>query len=86
MKELTLHDLINDWMVPYHGTTIEKAYEENPWKESMDFYDRYPVTQEQHDEWNEKAKEKFSKHFKLSKKGLERHWPFTYLDASPKVV
>lgn len=85
-KELTQHDLINDWMVPYHGLTIEEAHAKEPWTDSRTFYDRYPVTQEQHDEWNEKAKARFKKELKLSEYRLKRHWPYTWLDVSPKII
>lgn len=86
MKELTETDLINMWMVPCHGLTIEQAYENDPWTESRTFYERYKVTQQQHDDWNEKAKERFRKELKLSKSMIDRHWGFTYLNASPTVA
>lgn len=84
-KELTETDLINMWMVPYHGITIEKAYEQDPWEDSATFYKRYAVTQQQHDDWNEKALEVFRKHFGMRKTMAKRHWGFTYLNVSPSV-
>lgn len=84
-KELTEEDFINEWMIPYHGITIEEAYEKDPWPDSRTFYQRYAVTQEQHDQWNDKAKEMFGHHFRLSKSNVDRHWGLTYLNVSPTV-
>lgn len=84
-KELYLEDLINLWMVKYHGITIQEAYEKDPWTDSRTFYERFQCTQEQHDLWNEEAKEVYRKHYKLSKYSLNRSWGFIYLNASPMV-
>jgi len=84
-KELTEADIINWWMVPYHGITIEKAFEDNPWTDASDFYQRYQCTQEQHDEWYNIAVKKLSQHFHRSVKRIKRDFCFTYLNTSPMV-
>ena len=85
-KKLSEMDLINLWMKKYYNTTVEEEYEKNPWKESKEFYDRYPCTQEQHDEWEVEAKKIFKKEFKLSNYMVNRYWGFTYLNTSPKII
>lgn len=84
-KELSVEDLINLWMVPYYGMTIQRAYESEPWTDSHEFYGRFQCTQEQHDEWNAVAKEMFRKHFKIGKKSIDRFWALPYLNCSPMV-
>ena len=91
--KLTEAYLINWWLEKYHNTNLEKVQAEHPdWTKdnpdynSLMFYDAYPCTQEQHDEWLVWAKEKFAKHFRLTKKQVDRHFALTYLNVSPKVI
>ena len=92
MKKVDANDLINWWLEKYHNTKLEKILEENPeWKEnprehSKDFYEKYAVTQEQHDEWEKWAKEYTKKVTKANKRLLERGWGFVYLDTSPQII
>jgi hypothetical protein len=93
MKELTEEHLIDWWLNKYHNTSLKKIREEHPeWGDhnpeytSHIFYDAYPVTQEQHDEWCEWAKKEVKKYFKLSKIGLNKSFGFIYLNTSPKVM
>jgi HSP90 family molecular chaperone len=92
MKKVNAEDLINWWLEKYHNTNLEKVTEEHPeWKENpsehtRDFYHKYSVTQEQHDEWLNWAKDYTKKVTKVSKKFFERQWPWVYLDCSPSVI
>jgi len=79
-------DLINWWMVPYHGITIEAAFEKEPWTDSRDFYSRYQVTQEQHDEWYEKVVTTFMKRYRWSRRHTIGQLCFIYLNTSPMVI
>jgi hypothetical protein len=92
MKKVDANDLINWWLEKYHNTNLEKVQEENPeWKENprehtRDFYEKYAVTQEQHDEWEKWAKEYTKKVTKASKRLLERSWGLVYLQTSPQII
>lgn len=92
MKKVNADDLINWWLEKYHNTNLEKIQEENPeWKENprehtRDFYLKYAVTQEQHDEWEKWAKEYTKKVTKASKSLFEKGWGFVYLDTAPQII
>ena len=79
-------DLIDLWMIPIHGLSIEEAFEEKPWTDSRDFYSRYQVTQEQHDKWYDEAIDKISKYYRMSKKVVKKGFGFLYLNCSPMVI
>jgi hypothetical protein len=85
-KEPTIEDMIDGWLKPYHNTTLAQVDKE--WvgeKDSREFYKKYAVTQEQHDEWYEWAIDTLSKHFKWSKKFTRKQFCFDYLNCSPTV-
>lgn len=91
--KLTEEDLINWWLERYHNTNLKEVQalhpdwrSDNPEYSPWMFYDAYPCTQAQHDEWLVWAKEKFAKHFRLTKKQVDRHFALTYLNVSPKVI
>ena len=78
-------DIINGWL-RYHGTTVQEVVEKHPEEaKSGEWFDLYPVTQEQHDQWEDWAKEYIRKKTKFSKKRIERGWGLTYLYAAPKI-
>ena len=85
-KTYSGNEIINGWL-KYHNTTIEEVFAKNPHYEedNRQFFLDYAVTQEQHDEWLEWAKNKLKTDLKLTKKRLERSWPWVYLDCSPFV-
>ncbi len=84
---LSDHDLINGWMVKYHGLTIEEAHAKEPWAFSQDFYKRYPVTQAQHDEWYEWMIDQIMKDFRIrSRKYAIKNAGLIYLNTSPSVI
>ena len=99
--KITEADLINWWLDKYHGTNLdqvvidnpewdEKKYSKEGWGElrglfSRQFYDKYQVTQEQHDEWNEWAIKAIAKNTGMSLKYVKQSWGFTYLNVSPKI-
>ena len=83
--QITETDLINLWMEKYHGITIEKAYEIEPWIDPRGFYARYKCTQEQHDAWVIEAKKFIRDNMKLTIKYVDRSWPLIYLNCSPQI-
>ena len=84
--KLTLEILINLWMTKIYNTTIQEEQNKNPELfTTSEWYKQYPVTQQQHDEWEIEAKEVFRKFIKLSKKLVDRYWGLTYLNSSPYI-
>jgi len=90
--ELTETDLIDWWLGKYHNTSIKQILEENPeWEanpsdHTKEFYDKYRVTQDQHDEWRKWAIDEIAKRKRLSKKYVERKFWLTYLNTAPSVI
>lgn len=88
-KELNGDDLVNWWLEKYHNTNLKEVKELHPeWldgKHSRDFYQTYPVTQEQHDKWYEWAIQTIMKHYKWSKKKARKEFVFPYWNCSPTV-
>ena len=90
-KQLTSDHLINWWLEKYHHTNMDKVVAENNWIIDKDwdsrvFYDRYPVTQQQCDEWERWAILEVAKFNRLGVKYVKRmFWPI-YLNCSPKVI
>lgn len=90
-KQVEQKDLINWWLEKYHNTNLDKILEENsewqdnPQQHSREFYIKYPVTKEQHSEWEIWAKEYIRQVTKLSKKIIDRNWWSVYLDCSPNI-
>lgn len=91
-KTVDEKDLVNWWLEKYHNTNIDKVLEENPeWKENpqehtREFYEKYKVTQEQHDEWEKWAKEHIRKVTKYPKKMIDKGWWAVYLNCSPSII
>ena len=84
--KLTIENLINLWMTKIYNTTIQEEQSKNPGLfTSSEWYKQYPVTQQQHDEWEIEAKEVFRKFTKLNKKLVNRYWGLTYLNSSPYI-
>ena len=52
---------------------------------TREFYSLYPVTEEQHDEWCEWAKEEIRKVTGYKKSYIEKHWWPIYLNTSPSI-
>jgi len=85
-KEISQDDIVNWWLSKYHDTTLEQVAKDYPeLKESRDFYDKFPVTEEQHDEWYEWAIDFLSKYFRCGKKRMRKMFVFDYLNCAPKI-
>jgi dTDP-D-glucose 4,6-dehydratase len=85
--EYTGNEIMNWWLVPYHGKTIEEIFEANPeYKDdNRKFYQDYAVTQEQHDEWYELALDKLQKSLKWKRDMVKREFAMPYLNLAPSV-
>ena len=75
--KLTIEDLINLWMQKIYNTTIQEEQNKNPELfASSEWYKQYPVTQQQHDEWEKEAKTLFHKYVKEPKNYNSFLWNF----------
>lgn len=83
-KKISIEELVDWWLVKYHGITYKEAKEEYD-KEEYDFLKKYAVTQEQHDEWAEWFENFLMKKTKMSIKNVKRNSWGIYLDAAPMV-
>jgi hypothetical protein len=87
MKEISIDELQNYWLTKYHNTNVNDILLKHPEEaKTSKWYDLFPVTQEQHDEWEIWAKEYIRKKTKSSKKSIERNWCWIHLDASPNII
>lgn len=86
-----IEELLNLWLEKYHNITLQQVKDTHPeWMDkpeehSRDFYTKYAVTQEQHDEWEKEAKELLRKKYKISKWMINKGWWAIYLNCSPSV-
>jgi hypothetical protein len=86
-KSISISELQNYWLAKYHNTNVNEVLLKHPEEtKTSKWYDLYPVTQEQHDEWEAWAKEYIRKRTKLSKKLIEHDWCWIHLDASPNII
>lgn len=87
MKQLPTRDELMDmWLLKYHNITCKEVVEKYPEEvKSPKWFELFPCTQEQSDEWEKEVKELYLKKLKINKRLFERSWPFTYLDCSPYI-
>jgi hypothetical protein len=85
-NELTDKFIMNWWLQKYHNIDIDWLLENEPELiKTPDWYIKYAVTQEQHDEWYDWAIDIIAKTLRLSKKYAKRNFVFDYLNLSPSV-
>jgi hypothetical protein len=85
--QLTQEYIVNGWLQKYHGITVEELIEKEPELcNTSDWYKKYAVTQEQHDEWYEWAISELSKNLHMSKVRVKKLFAFDYLNVSPSVI
>lgn len=88
MKKVTGEELVNGWL-KYHGTTLAQVKLDHPeWmvepeKHTWDFYEAYPVTLDQHDEWERWAKGLTKKVTGVRGKRFDRAWAWLHLNVAP---
>jgi hypothetical protein len=92
MKKVNPEDLVNWWLEKYHNTNLKKVLEEHPeWQDDpkshgRDFYEAYPVTEEQLNEWEKWAKDYTKKVTGIKGKLFDRSWGYVYLDTAPSLI
>ena len=85
-KLLKQSDFYNAWLQPYHGTTIEEIIENEPELcKTREWYTKYAVTQEQHDEWYKWAIDYIAKYYRIGKKRAQHDFAFDYLNIAPSI-
>ena len=85
-KEVDRNHIINGWL-KYHNLTVDELVkiETKEFLQSPEWFKKYAVTQEQHDEWVAWAKDYIHKETRLSKKMIEKGWWSVYLDIAPSI-
>lgn len=85
MKKVNRTDLLDGWL-KYHNTNCKEVIAKYPEEiKEPTWFNLFPVTQEQHDEWVIWAKAYTKDVTKLSKKLIDKYWGFIYLDTSPTI-
>jgi len=91
MEKISSDELINWWLEKYHNTNVDKILKENPeWEKNpeehtREFYKKYEVTEEQHDEWHKWAISTIAKKYKWSKEYARKQFAFPYLNVAPSI-
>ncbi|MEA2015456.1 MAG: hypothetical protein U9O59_01855 [Actinomycetota bacterium] len=87
-RNLTGNDVINRWLLPNYGVTIEYLWEIRPEfrEDNFQFYVSYPVNQKAHDRWqNWLIRYMRREHPYFTRKYIKRHiWPI-YLNCAPTI-
>lgn len=85
-KELNAADFYNWWLQKYHNTTVQEIMEKEPeLAKTPDWYKKYAVTQEQHDEWLEWAIQTIMNHYNWKRDRARKEFCFSYLNIAPSV-
>jgi hypothetical protein len=87
MKKVNGDDLLNGWLKKYHNTTVEEVAKNYPPEviQSPKWFKLFPVTQQEHDEWEKWALDYIRGVTRLSKRAIAKGWPLVYLDTAPYV-
>ena len=92
-KEISEEVIVNTWLQQYFNITLKEV--EKDFKKDEDgnflpgetkrFYQKYAITQEQHDEWDSQIRKELKKKLRLSKSMFDRQYPFIYLNTAPSI-
>jgi hypothetical protein len=85
--EITREEIIELWLIPNFGLTVKELIEKEPEEllSSPDWFKKYAVSQQAHDEWHEKAINLIAKRLRMSKRLARRRFAFDYLNSAPSV-
>ena len=84
-KKLDMDSIVDWWLFKYHGVHLKDVYEPEWEENSRPFYAKYPVTDEQHDEWREWLIKSLMKENRRGRKWVERGLWVIYLNTAPMV-
>lgn len=79
-----MREILDGWL-KYHDLDVDKLIASQPKEvlEDSGWFELYPVTQEQYDEWVAWAKKYILANYRISKTMLERIWGRIALDYAP---
>ncbi len=85
--KLTREELIELWLIPYHGLTVKELIEKEPaqFLKTDEWFKKYAVTKQQHDDWYDAAIKLITKRLRTSQKAAKRWFTLDYLDIAPSV-
>ena len=83
-KKLTRDDILNKWLL-YHNTSVKEVVEKHPKEilESPEWFNLYPVTQQQYCEWESWCKKKLKKYY--TEIEIKKSWGWIALDCAPVI-
>ena len=86
-KELTSEYIMDYWLEKGHGITTQWLIENEPELiKTSDWYKKYAVSQELHDEWYDWAIGEICKWKRCSRKYAKKNFAFEYLNLSPSII
>ena len=88
MKRPTETELRDLWLQKYHNTNTAEIVAKYPKEllESPKWFEMFPCSQEQSDEWIKEVKTLLKKKYKLSKLLIEMGWWQIELNCSPNII
>lgn len=85
--KLTRTDVINWWLQKYFNTNASEVAIKYPEEvKTAGWFELFPVTQEQHDEWYDWVISESSKDFRCSRARIKKRFAFDYLDCAPHII
>lgn len=85
-KDVTSEYIMDYWLKKGHGIDVAWLIENEPELiKTPDWYKKYEVSQELHDEWYEWAIDTIAKSRRASKKYVKKLFAFDYLNLAPSV-
>lgn len=83
-KKLSREDLLDRWLL-FHNTSTKELIKKHPKEilESPKWFDLYPVTKKQYDEWEAWCKKKLRKYY--PKGHVNKSWGWISLDCAPNI-
>lgn len=85
-QKLTEAVIIEYWLKKYHDTTIKGVVEKYPkLYKTPKWYKKYPLTQQQHDEWYDWVIKTLMKEYKYSKTRTMKSFALSYLNCAPSI-
>lgn len=86
-EPLTAAFIRDYWLKKYHGIDTAWLIENEPELiQTLEWYKKYAVTKEQHDEWYEWAIDTIAKHRHISKKSAKSRFVWDYLNLAPSEI
>jgi hypothetical protein len=84
--QITKDEIMDYWLGKFHNTSCKELIEKHPEEiKSPKWFDLFPVTQEQHDEWYDWAIALIAKRTRMSKKYAQKAFVFEYLNTAPNI-